>query len=99
MIRWVIIAALLLSALPRDARAEGFCSGTHAYAAGKQAGTKQTQPSERLLGETMTAKDCLERCKTYRDSLSQAGKKRYGRIDYACTYNGKSINQSSQTLY
>ena len=97
--RFVFISLVLAALLPSPALADGQCVATHAFKGGYQKGAKERVPSAQTLGFTLSAQGCLEICANHRSQRVREGKGRFRTMEYSCSYDGKKINNTTQTLY
>lgn len=97
--RFAFISLVLATLLSSPAHADGQCVAAHAFKGGHQNGARETKPSELTLGFTMTARGCLEICSNHRKQRAAEGRKWFRKMEYSCSYGGKNINKTTQTLY
>lgn len=99
MFRFVLVFLMLVSVPLVSSHAAGQCVVIHAYSDPKVPATPNTKPSKENFGITRTAQGCLEKCMRTRTHRSVEGKQKFRKMQYSCTYNGKLINSTLQTLY
>ena len=85
--------------MPFSALADGQCVATHAFKDGYQKGARERKPSQQTLGFTLSAQGCLEMCMGHRSQRVKEGKGHFRKMEYSCSYGGKNINRTTQTLY